>query len=138
MNDLAPILSSTQPASRETGLTSVEAARRLAQFRPNEVPEEKVNPVIRVLRHFWAPVPWMLEGAIALQALIGERVEAAMIATLLLLNVALGIFQETRANATLDLLKQRLAPHIRPRRDDAWVDVPAASAVSGGHARPWS
>ena len=73
----------------------------------------------------------MLEATIALQLLTGERVEALMIVALLLLNVALGVFQETRANATLELLKQRLAPRVRARRDGAWVDVAAANVVPG-------
>lgn len=131
LNDLAPVLSEIPVTGTESGLSSTEAARRLAQFGANDVPEEKAHPLTRLLRHFWSPVPWMLEASIALQALIGERVEAAMIATLLLLNVALGVFQETRANATLDLLKQRLAPRVRLKRDNAWVDLPAAEAVPG-------
>jgi len=103
----------------------------MAEFGPNAVAEEKVHPVKRVLRHFWSPVPWMLEATVALQIVVGERVEALMIATLLLLNVALGVFQETRANATLELLKQRLSPRARVRRDGAWIDGPAADVVPG-------
>jgi len=38
------------------------------------------------MRYFWAPVPWMLEATIALQIAIGERLEALMIAMLLILN----------------------------------------------------
>jgi H+-transporting ATPase len=113
------------------GLTSTEAARRLAEFGPNAVVEERVHPLVQVARHFWAPVPWMLEAAIALQIAIGERLEAAMIAALLILNVALGVFQENRAGAALALLKQRLALKARVRRDGAWVEVPAADLVSG-------
>jgi H+-transporting ATPase len=114
-----------------SGLSTDEAARRLAEFGPNAVADERVHPLKRVLRHFWSPVPWMLEATVALQLLIGERVEALMIVALLLLNVALGVFQETRANATLELLKQRLAPRVRVRRDGSWTDVPAANVVAG-------
>jgi H+-transporting ATPase len=87
------------------GLTGAEAARRLAQFGPNAVVEQRRHPLSRVLRHFWSPVTWMLEATIALQLAIGERVEAGMIAALLVLNVALGVFQENRAGAALALLK---------------------------------
>ena len=114
-----------------SGLSSADAARRIAEFGPNEVAEEKEHPIRRVLRHFWSPVPWMLEATILLQVVIGERVEGLMIATLLLLNVALGVFQETRANATLELLKQRLTPRVRVRRDGDWADRPAVDLVPG-------
>jgi H+-transporting ATPase len=113
------------------GLSSAEAARRLLEFGPNTVVEERVHPVAQVVRHFWAPVPWMLEAAIALQIAVGERFEALMIATLLILNVALGVFQENRAGAALALLKQRLALKARVRRDGAWVEEPAANLVPG-------
>lgn len=116
------------PAS---GLSTAEAECRLIKFGPNALPEETPHPVMRVLRHFWSPVPWMLEATIVLQALIGERVEALMIVALLFLNVALGVFQESRANATLNLLKQRLAPRVRVRRDGIWTGKAAADVVPG-------
>ena len=92
-----------------TGLSSAEATRRRAEFGPNAVVEEHVYPLVRVARHFWSPVPWMLEATIVLQIAIGQRLTASLIAALLLLNVLLGVFQESRANAALALLKQRLA-----------------------------
>ncbi|HEV2334746.1 MAG TPA: HAD-IC family P-type ATPase [Stellaceae bacterium] len=113
------------------GLSAAEATRRLAQFGPNAGVDERVHPALQVLRHFWAPVPWMLEIAIALQIAIGERVEALMIATLLIANVALGVFQESRASAALALLKERLSLKVRVKRDGAWRDAPAAELVPG-------
>src|ERR1700758_2744610 len=115
------------------GLSSAEAARRLAQFGLNAVAEEHVGNVRRVLRHFWAPVPWMLEATIALQLAIGERVESLMVAALLVINVAPGVFQESRADAALALLKQRLALRVRVKRDGEWRAIVAA----GGSFREW-
>ncbi len=113
------------------GLSSAEAARLRLQFGPNAIPERKVGPVQRVLRHFWTPVPWMLEATIVLQLAIGERIEPVMVASLLIVNVALGLFQEGRAEAALALLKQRLALKARARRDRSWVELPAAELVPG-------
>jgi H+-transporting ATPase len=119
----------TSPAAFPDGLTAAEAARRLAQFGPNAVIESQAHPLWRVARHFWSPVPWMLEVTIALQLAIGERVEPSMIAALLMLNVALGVFQENRADAALALLKERLSLRARVRRDGAWCECPAADLV---------
>ena len=118
-------------AGAPDGVSSAEAARRLAEFGPNVAVEERIHPASRIARHFWSPVPWMLEVTVALQLAIGERLEAAMIAALLILNVALGVFQESRANAALALLKQRLALQARVRRDGAWIEAPAADLVPG-------
>lgn len=113
------------------GLSGEEAARRLAQAGANELPEKKVHPALRVLRHFWSPVPWMLEVTVILQVSAGERLEAILVAALLLINVAAGMVQEGHANATLALLRQRLAPRVRVRRDGVWQDLPAAQLVVG-------
>ena len=121
----------TSAQSDLTGLSPAEAVRRRAEFGPNAVVEEHVNPLVRVARHFWAPVPWMLEVTIVLQIAIGQRLTGALIAALLIVNVALGVFQEGRASAALALLKQRLALQSRVKRDGVWVDLPAADLVPG-------
>ncbi len=113
------------------GLSSAEAARRLAECGPNTVVEDKPRLLQRVGNHFWAPVPWMLEATIVLQIAIGQRLTALMIALLLVLNVVLGVFQENRADAALALLKQRLTLRSRVKRDGAWLDLPAADLVPG-------
>ncbi|AIO70824.1 HAD-IC family P-type ATPase [Burkholderia oklahomensis] len=113
------------------GLTSTQAAQRLAQFGANEVAEPRVPLSRRIVAHFWAPIPWMLEAAIVLQLIIGERLEATIIGALLIFNVALSLFQEARAAGVLDVLKARLAPAASVRRDGRWTRVPAASIVPG-------
>jgi H+-transporting ATPase len=113
------------------GLPSSEASLRLAKFGLNAVVEERVSPLERIVRHFWAPVPWMLEATIALQIAIGQRLTAFLIAALLILNVVLGSLQESRADAALALLKQRLSLKSRVKRDGAWVDIAAAELVPG-------
>src|ERR1700678_1463889 len=114
-----------------SGLTSDEARRRLAQFGPNAMPDTALHPLRMALEKFWAPVPWMLEAAIALELELGKYVEAAIIAGLLIFNAALGLFQESRAQATLAALKSRLALNASVRRDGAWKTIPAAELVPG-------
>ncbi len=113
------------------GLTSDEALRRLEKFGPNAVPDTSLHPLRRALEKFWAPVPWMLEAAIVLELVLGKYVEAAIIAALLVFNAALGLLQESRAQATLAALKSRLALSASVRRDGAWKTVPAAGLVPG-------
>src|SRR5450631_2205500 len=91
------------------GLSSEQAATRLAQVGPNAVVEPHVSPIVRIARRFWEPVPWMLGAAIVLQLAIGERVEPLIIGVLLILNVALGVIQAGRAGEALAALKSKLA-----------------------------
>ena len=46
-------------------------------------------------------------------------------------NAALGLFQESRAQATLAALKSRLAMNASVRRDGTWKTIPAAELVPG-------
>ncbi|VWB96946.1 Mg2+-importing ATPase [Burkholderia lata] len=122
---------SAQKAPQAGGLSSVEARRRLAEFGPNSMPDTSAHPVRMALGKFWAPVPWMLEAAIVLECALGKFVEAGIIAGLIVFNAALGLFQESRAQATLNALKSRLALNASVRRDGAWSIVPAADLVPG-------
>jgi H+-transporting ATPase len=118
-------------AESAEGLTSEEARRRSEQFGPNSMHDTARHPAQMAIEKLWAPVPWMLEAAIALQVVLGEYVEAGIIAVLLLFNAALGFFQEGRAQATLAALKSRLAMTASVRRDGVWKSCPAADLVPG-------
>jgi H+-transporting ATPase len=113
------------------GLTGSEARLRLEKFGANAMPDTSVHPLRLAFDKFWAPVPWMLEAAIALELVLGKYVEAAIIAALLVFNAALGLFQESRAQATLAALKSRLALNAFVRRDGAWKAIPAVQLVPG-------
>jgi len=113
------------------GLTSDEARRLMTKFGPNAMPDTSMHPLRMALEKFWAPVPWMLEAAIVLELVLGKYVEAAIIAGLLVFNAALGLFQESRAQATLATLKSRLALNASVRRDALWKTIPAVQLVPG-------
>ena len=113
------------------GLTQAEAQKRLAQYGRNAMPDTSVHPLRMALEKFWAPVPWMLEAAIVLEFVLGKYVEAAIIALLLVFNAALGLFQESRAQATLTALKSRLALTASVKRDGVWKTVPATDLAPG-------
>jgi H+-transporting ATPase len=70
-------------------------------------------------------------SGIILEVILGKYVEAAIIAALLIFNAALGLFQESRAQATLKALKSRLALNAAVERDGRWQTVPAAELVPG-------
>src|ERR1700691_5439850 len=113
------------------GLTSNEARRRLEKFGPNAMPDTALHPWRTALEKFWAPVPWMLETAVVLEVALGKYFEAGIIAGLLVFNAALGLFQESRAQATLAALRSRLALNASVRRDGTWKTILAAELVPG-------
>ena len=113
------------------GLTTAEAQARLRQYGPNAVVEEKTHPVKAFVKRFWAPIPWLLEATIIIQLFLGERVEAAVIGGLLVLNAVLSLLQEGRAQKALALLRQQLRVLARVHRNGVWATLPAEDLVPG-------
>lgn len=114
-----------------SGLTTDEARRRLEKLGPNATPETAPALWRRAIGKFWAPVPWMLEATILFELVLCAYIEASVIAVLLLFNAALGFFQESRAQSTLDALKSRLALNAVVRRDGSWRTIAASQLVPG-------
>jgi H+-transporting ATPase len=117
------------------GLSSKEATDRLAQFGPNEIAEKKVNPILKFLSYFWGPIPWMIEVAAILSAVIHHWEDFFIIALLLLLNAVVGFWQEHKADNAIELLKQKLALQARVRRDGRWQEMPSGELVPGDVVR---
>lgn len=117
------------PPAPQSGLSQDEAARRLQTVGPNEIPDATAHPWRRLLRMFWAPVPWMLEVAIGIQVAQGDDAAALIITALLIFNAALGFVQEHRAHHTLAALKSRLALMASVQRDGHWLSVAATDLV---------
>ena len=117
--------------AERSGLSGVEAGRRLQELGPNSVPDASVHPIRSALDKFWAPVPWMLEIVIVVELVLRDYVEAAVIAVLLIFNAVLSFLQQSHAQATLAALKSRLALTASVHRDGVWTTVPAAELVVG-------
>jgi H+-transporting ATPase len=127
--------SQTQPASSAGGLTQVEAERRLRESGYNELPEKKRNPLIEFLSHFWGPIPWMIEAAAILSAVVQHWADLIIILVLLLANAIVGFWEEFQAANAIAALKANLALAARVRRDGAWSEVPARELVPGDLVR---
>ena len=52
------------------GLSSEEARERLGKFGYNEIEEKSESWWQRLFRRFWGPIPWMIELAATLSALV--------------------------------------------------------------------
>ncbi|HXH65188.1 MAG TPA: plasma-membrane proton-efflux P-type ATPase [Mariprofundaceae bacterium] len=115
----------------EQGLSGTEAAARLQRFGYNEM-EEKEEPLWhRIFRRFWGPIPWMIEVAALLSAVVGKWEDFTIIGIMLLVNAGLDFFQEHRALNALKALKQRLATEVLVKRDGSFKTVPARELVPG-------
>ncbi len=128
---LPPAASTAPPTDRARGLSSAEAQYRLAQYGPNAIAPKTLSVWRQLAARFWAPVPWMLEAVIVLQVLLQRRLEALVIAVLLVFNAMMAFVQERRATDALALLRRQLHVNARVLRDGKWSRVPAEQVVPG-------
>ncbi|WP_456366924.1 plasma-membrane proton-efflux P-type ATPase [Thermococcus sp.] len=115
----------------ERGLSEEEAKRRLKEVGPNEIPGKKVSPLRKFLSYFWGPIPWMIETAAILSALVQHWEDFAIIISLLVINAVVGFWQEHKAENIMEYLKQKLALEVRVLRDGRWKTIPARELVPG-------
>ncbi|BBA70791.1 plasma-membrane proton-efflux P-type ATPase [Geobacter sulfurreducens] len=121
----------TLRTNRERGLSPEEVAERLKEYGPNEIPEREESLLHRISRRFWGPIPWMIETAALLSALLRKWDDFAIIAVLLLTNAALDFWQESKALNALKVLKSKLAKQALVLRDGKLVPLDARSLVPG-------
>jgi len=117
--------------SSPDGLTDAEAKKRLAQYGPNEIVEKKTNGLLKFLSYFWGPIPWMIEVAVVLSAVVRHWPDFCIILFLLLFNAVIGFWEERQAGNAIEALKARLAIKSRVKRDGKWVTPPAKELVPG-------
>ncbi len=118
-------------ADAERGLSAAESAKRLAQYGYNEIREKEEPLWHRVFRRFWGPIPWMIETAAVLSAVVRKWEDFIIIAIMLLVNAGLDFFQEHRALNALRALKQRMTAEIIVMRDGEFKTIPSRELVPG-------
>jgi Ca2+-transporting ATPase len=125
------------------GLSDAEADVRLAKDGKNELPSAPPPSALRrILAQFANPIVLTLLVAAVIATINGASAksdesflarfgDAIAIGLIVVLNAALGYYQERRAEQALDALKKMQTPNARVRRDDVVKIVPAWSVVPG-------
>jgi H+-transporting ATPase len=122
-------------SANKSGLSPEEAKKRLLQYGYNEISEKKTSPIVKFLSYFWGPIPWMIEIAAVLSALINHWEDFWIIFVLLLLNASVGFWQEHKAENAIELLKKKLALKARVLRSGKWQEIHARELVPGDMVR---
>lgn len=119
-------------ASTANGLSSREAAQRLATDGPNEFKEGKrISPFQIFVGQFKSLIIWILIVAGILSGVLGERVDALAILAIVVLNALIGFYQEFHAEKSIAALKKLTAPQAKVRRDGQVTSIPASGIVVG-------
>ncbi len=117
--------------SSPDGLSQAEAQKRLTNYGPNEIEEKKTNMLLKFLSYFWGPIPWMIEVAVILSAVVGHWPDFFIILLLLVANAVVGFWEEREAGNAIAALKSQLAIKARVIRDGKWLNPAARELVPG-------
>ena len=114
------------------GLTSVEAAARLARDGQNLLPPPRPVPLWhRIATQLRDPLVLVLLVAAVLTIATGDWTDASVILLVIVVNTSVGVIQEVKAGQAIAALTQLAAPEARVLRDGKQRPVPAADVVGG-------
>ncbi|WP_022671374.1 plasma-membrane proton-efflux P-type ATPase [Hippea alviniae] len=113
------------------GLINQEAEERIKRFGLNEISEKRESLLRRILRRFWGPIPWMIEIAAILSAIVHHWEDFIIITIMLFVNAILDFYQEHKALNAIEVLKSKLASKALVLRDGKWTEIPSKLLVPG-------
>jgi Mg2+-importing ATPase len=114
------------------GLSSAEAAERLAVYGPNELREQQPLSRLRVVvGQLRSPLLLLLVFAAGASALTGEWLDSAIVLTIVVATVGIGYSREYSAQATAAALRARVRVRASVLRNGQPEPVPLEHVVPG-------
>lgn len=114
------------------GLSSEEAAKRLAKYGENKLAAKKGKTLLQL---FFAQLNdamiYILLGAAVISAAMGEVSDAIIIAIVILINAIVGLIQESKAEKALEALKKLSTPKAIVKRDGELKEIASEEVVPG-------
>lgn len=118
--------------SAEQGLSTPQAAERLATFGLNEITHRKAPPlIVHVMMRYANPLVAILLIAAAVSAFTGNTVSASIIALMVLLSISLDYLQSHRSLVAMQRLRLQVATTATVMRNQQWVELPYTQLVPG-------
>ncbi len=119
----------TEDVDTLRGLSQQEVQERRDTYGLNEIDEKVEGWFHRLFRRFWGPIPWMIEVAAILSAMVQRWEDFTIIVMLLLVNAIVDFYQESKAMNAIAVLKKKLARKAVVMRDSKWQEIDAKEVV---------
>ncbi len=116
----------------ENGLTDEEAALRLEKYDKNEIKQIiKINPLLIFLQQFKSVFIIILLAAALFSLLIQHYIDFSVILAIVIINSAIGFFQQYKAEKTISEMKEMLVPIIKVTRNGILKEISSLELVPG-------
>ncbi|MFZ9625265.1 MAG: cation-transporting P-type ATPase, partial [Burkholderiaceae bacterium] len=115
-----------------TGLSAAEAERRALVHGMNALPEAPRRSVVALfLSQCTSPLVFLLLGASLLSLALRHIEDAAVILVVVIINAAMGTYQEQRANRSMTALRQLSTVRVKVQRGGRGQIIDARKLVPG-------
>ena len=115
-----------------TGLTDEQITQSRESFGANELPKERKKSALKLyFSQFNNPIIYILLLAAILTAIIADPTDSIVIFVVVIVNTMIGFFQESRAEAALNALKNLTSPLARIIRNGTQESIDAPGLVCG-------
>jgi Mg2+-importing ATPase len=116
----------------QSGLSSQEVQSRLEMYGPNELAEkQKRTGLVEVLYHLRNPLVLILLIAGLISGVVGDVPDAIIIFVIVLLSIALDVYQESKALNAAEALKERVTTKATVLRNGIKQEVKLSEIVPG-------
>ncbi|MDP6923641.1 MAG: cation-transporting P-type ATPase [Candidatus Scalindua sp.] len=113
-------------------MSQKEARKRLEEFGSNELKQkEKISPFQILIRQFTSSIVFILLAALVISLLIGEKLDAIVISTIVILNGIFGFVQEFKAEKAIEALKKLTALKAKVIRNGIEAEIDSRDMVLG-------
>jgi len=114
------------------GLTSKKAEQLLDQYGQNIITEQKKKSIfVKFIGQFNNFLIILLILAAILSFFVGEKVDGSLILGIVFLNALFGLYQESKAEAAIEMLRKMTITKVRVIRDDKEQEIDSRYLVPG-------
>ncbi|MDO9573135.1 MAG: HAD-IC family P-type ATPase [Candidatus Omnitrophota bacterium] len=118
--------------TRATGLTEEEAKAGLSKYGLNQLQEKKKESKFLIfLKQFKSPLIYILLFAALISFFVGKTTNTLVIFFVLLANAIMGFIQESRAQSTMDSLKELSSPKAKVMRSGEIIEIATKDIIPG-------
>lgn len=118
--------------SLNSGLSKAEAENRRKQYGANQLKEQKKKGFFGLfLEQLNDPLIYILMAAIAISLFLKEAEDAAIIATVVVINALVGVIQEGKARKAIEALQRLTSPKALVKRDGVEQEIESELLVPG-------
>ena len=115
-----------------SGLTNIEAKKRIKKYGLNELPKEKSKTRLQIFfSSFNDPIIFVLIAAAVLSFIVGEIVDGIAILFIIVVDAIVSTVQEYRAEQNSEALKNLIKVKVKVIRENKPIEIDSSLVVPG-------